>query len=115
MPHLQRSDPLSILEYQSRHRGVLAPPAASRIIHVASTGTKVVDSRYEEIIANPTAKDSGTNNCLPTPTIKNEGTKTERTQSIASNRGSAVFRHASTTAWARDIPDSRAESSSEWI
>src|SRR5690242_8910953 len=47
--------------------------------------------------------------------MKKEGTNTERTQSMASRRGIAVFLQASTTALARDIPASRAESSNEWI
>src|SRR5438876_539513 len=47
--------------------------------------------------------------------MKKDGTNTERTHSMASSRGIAVLRQASTTAIARDIPDVFAESSNEWI
>src|ERR1017187_4419954 len=62
---------------------------------VESTGTRVLESRYEETIAKPTANERGMNNWRPTPTMKNDGTKTESTHSIESRRGTAVLRHAS--------------------
>ena len=58
-------------------------------------------------MAKPTVSEGGTNNCRPTPTMKNDGTKTERTHSIASRRGIAVLRDASTTARAREIASLR--------
>ena len=67
-----------------------------------STGTSVLESTYDEIIAKPTASDSGTNSCRPTPAMKNDGTNTASTHSMESSRGTAVFRHASSTARARD-------------
>src|SRR5260370_5749572 len=115
MPHRHPIALCRIEAYHSRQRGVFPPSFFSRIIQVASTGTKVVDSTYDEIMAKPTAIDSGTNNCRATPAIKKEGTNTERTHNMASNRGIAVLRQASTTAMARDMPDSFAVSRSEWM
>src|SRR5215472_7293500 len=89
----------------SRQRGVLLVPDASRMSQVARTGTSVVERMYEETMAKPTAIESGMKSCFATPAMKNDGTNTERTHSMASNRGMAVFRHASTTAFARDMPD----------
>jgi hypothetical protein len=56
-------------------------------------------------MAKTTAIESGTNNWRATPAMKKEGTNTESTHSIASNRGIAVLRQASTRAMARDMPD----------
>ena len=64
-------------------------------------------------MAKPTAIDSGTNSWRATPAMKKDGTNTERTHSMASSRGIAVLRQASTTAIARDMPDAFAESKSE--
>ena len=55
-----------------------------------STGTNVLDRRYEAIIAKPTASDSGTNSARAAPCMKNDGMNTARMQSIASSRGTAV-------------------------
>ena len=41
-------------------------------------------------MAKPTAIDSGTNSSRAAPSMKNDGRKTARTQSNASNRGTAV-------------------------
>ena len=58
-------------------------------------------------MAKPTASDSGTNNCRAAPAMKNDGTKTARMHIIASRRGTAVLRDASSTARARDTPSSQ--------
>src|SRR5260370_33509037 len=105
MPHRHPIALCRIEAYHSRQRGVFPPSFFSRIIQVASTGTKVVDSTYDEIMAKPTAIDSGTNNCRATPAIKKEGTNTERTHNMASNRGIALVRQSSTTPKAPDFPD----------
>ena len=57
-------------------------------------------------MAKPTARESGTKSCRPTPIMKNEGTNTARMQNIASRRGTAVWRAASSTARACEIPGS---------
>src|SRR5581483_4829753 len=58
--------------------------------HTDSTGTKVLESRYDEIIAKPTASDSGTNSARADPCMKNDGMNTASTHSIANRRGTAV-------------------------
>ena len=52
-----------------------------------STGTNVLESRYEATIAKPTASDSGTNSDRAAPCMKNDETNTARMQSMASSRG----------------------------
>ena len=42
------------------------------------TGTKVLESRYDVIIAPPTASDSGTNSARTAPCMMNDGMNTER-------------------------------------
>ncbi len=69
-----------------------------------NTGTRLLDSRYDAIIENATASDSGTKSCRLTPTMKNDGTNTARMQNIESRRAIAVRLHASTTARARETP-----------
>ena len=54
------------------------------------TGTNVLESRYDVIIAPPTASDSGTNRARTAPTMMNEGMNTERMHKSASRRGTAV-------------------------
>ena len=63
----------------------------ARNSHVAKTGTSVLDSTNDEIIAKPTASDSGTNSWRPTPTMNNDGMKTASTHNIESSRGVIVF------------------------
>ena len=69
-----------------------------------STGTRELDSRKEATIANPTAKDNGTNNDRDTPVMKNEGTNTATTDAIARNRGATTSPPASSTARAIGSP-----------
>ncbi len=61
-----------------------------RSSQVESTGTNVLDKRYEETIAKPTASESGTKSACAAPCMKNEGRKTARMHSMASRRGTAV-------------------------
>ena len=61
------------------------------MIQVESTGTKVLDSRYDDSIAKATASDSGTNNCRPTPVINMAGANTAKRHSIDNKRAGAVF------------------------
>ena len=70
--------------------------------HVESTGTNVLDRRYDAIIAKPTASDSGTNSAWAAPCMKNDGTNTARMQSMASSRGTAVSTLPWRTAGATD-------------
>ena len=58
----------------------------------------MLDSRYEAIIANPTASDSGTNSDRAAPCMKNDDVKTAKMQSIANSRGIAVREPPSSTA-----------------
>src|SRR5262249_51448505 len=58
--------------------------------HTDSTGTKVLESKYDAISEKPTASDSGTKSACAAPVIRNDGRKTASTQSIASRRGTAV-------------------------
>ena len=67
----------------------------------------MLESTYDEIIANPTARESGTNSWRPTPTMNSAGMNTESTHSMERKRGVIVFRQASTTARAFDIPEPR--------
>ena len=78
--------------------------APSRISQVASTGTSVLDSTYDEIIAKPTASESGTNSWRPAPVMNMDGTNTASIQSIERKRAVAVLRQASRTARARLSP-----------
>ena len=75
------------------------------MIQVDSTGTSVLDNKYEESIAKPTARDNGTNNCRPTPVIRKAGANTAKTHSIDRNRAIAVLLAAFTTERALFIPD----------
>src|SRR5437667_8066243 len=79
----------------------------ARSTQIESTGTSVLESRYDASIAKPTASDSGTNNWAPMPAMNNDGRNTDSTQSIASKRGTAVLREASMTPRARDKPDAK--------
>ena len=82
-------------------RSRLGPPVSSalacvfvfadRNIQIASTGTSVLESRYDATIANPTASDSGTNKLRAAPCMKNDGMKTARMHSIASRSGHGGF------------------------
>ncbi len=65
------------------------------------TGTNVLESRYEVIIAPPTASDSGTNSARTAPCMMNDGMNTERMHRSASSRGTAVSMFPCRTA--RDI------------
>ena len=66
----------------------------------------MLESRYDAIMAKPTASESGTKSCRPTPTMKNDGTKTARMQNMESSRAIAVRLQASSTARARETPGS---------
>src|SRR5271154_4417660 len=59
-------------------------------IQAASTGTKVLESRYDPTIEKPTAKASGTNRLCAAPVMKKAGMNTARMQSMATDRGSVV-------------------------
>jgi glucose-6-phosphate isomerase len=67
-------------------------------------GTKVLESRYDATIENPTAMASGTNRLCVAPVMKKAGMNTARMQSIATNRGSVVSAVASLAARARLWP-----------
>ena len=76
---------------KSGRRGGRSPRGgAVRSSQTERTGTNVLESRYEAIIAKPTASDSGTNSAWAAPCMKNDGMNTARMQSIASSRGTAV-------------------------
>ena len=62
----------------------------------------MLESKYEEIIANPTASESGANSARAAPRIRNDGRKTASVQSIASKRGTAVSRFPRRTARATE-------------
>ena len=53
-------------------------------------GTNVLESRYDEIMANPTPRVSGMNSDRSGSPMMNAGMNTDRMQSKASNRGTAV-------------------------
>ena len=76
---------------------------AAMNVHSA-LGPGLLESTYEATIEKATASDSGTNSCRLTPVMKNDGTNTARTHSIANKRATAVWRDASRTARAFDIP-----------
>ncbi len=61
-------------------------------------GTKVLDSRYEETMAKPTASVSGMNSERSGSSMTNAGMKTERMQSNARSLGTAVALLAFSTA-----------------
>ena len=71
-------------------RPASGPRAGACSSQVESTGTNVLESRYEATIAKPTASESGTNRAWAAPCMKNDGMNTARMQSIASSRGTAV-------------------------
>ena len=71
-----------------------------------NTGTRLLESRYDAIMENATASDSGTKSWRLTPIMKKDGTNTARMQNIESSRAMAVRLHASTTARARETPGS---------
>jgi len=75
------------------------PPLRS--IQTASTGTKVLDSRYDPTIEKPTARASGTKRLCAAPVMKKAGMNTARMHSIATNRGNVVSAVASLAARAR--------------
>ena len=54
-------------------------------------GTNVLESRYDEIIANPTPSVSGMNSDRSGSPMMNAGMNTDRMQSKASSRGTAVI------------------------
>ena len=68
----------------------ISPTCLCRNIQVETTGTNVLERKYDVIIANPTASDNGTNRAWAAPCMKNDGMKTASTQSIARSRGTAV-------------------------
>jgi len=76
--------------------------AWGRSSQVATTGTKVLDSRYEAIIEKPTASDTGTNSPRAAPSMKKDGTNTARMHNMASSRGRAVCELPSRTAQATE-------------
>src|SRR5438876_11484889 len=106
--HRSRSTTPRYLRYDARKRpnspSPSSPRCASRINQVEKTGTRLLDSRYDAIIAKPTASDSGTNNCRATPAMKNEGTNTASMHTIERKLAIALRLHASTTATPRDEP-----------
>ena len=55
-------------------------------------GTNVLESRYDEIMAKPTARVSGMNSDRSGSAMMNAGMNTDRMQSNASSRGTAVMR-----------------------
>ena len=61
-------------------------------------GTNVLESRYDEIMANPTPKVSGMNNDLKGSCMMNAGMNTDSMQSNARSRGTAVALLACKTA-----------------
>ena len=78
-----------------------------RSIQTDSTGTNVLESRYDPTIEKPTARASGTNRLCAAPVMKKAGMKTARMHSIATNRGSVVSAVASLAARARLRPSAR--------
>jgi hypothetical protein len=82
---------------------VLAVPNAQ----IETTGTKVLESRYDATIENPTARDSGTNRLRAAPVMKNAGMNTARMHSIARKRGTVVSDVASRADRARLRPRAR--------
>ncbi len=78
-----------------------------RSIQTDSTGTKVLESRYDPTIEKPTAKASGTNRLCAAPVMKKAGMNTARMQSMATKRGSVVSAVASLAARARLRPSAR--------
>src|SRR6266404_6085898 len=67
-----------------------------------STGTTVLERTYDEIMAKPTASDSGTNSERTGSAMMNAGMNTDRMHSIARKRGTAVSLLPRWTARARD-------------
>ena len=61
-------------------------------------GTNVLESRYDEIMAKPTARVSGMNSDRSGSSMMNAGMNTDRMQSRASSRGTAVALLAFSTA-----------------
>src|SRR5580658_10184714 len=55
------------------------------------TGTNVLDKRYDEIMAKPTASDSGRNSDRTGSFMMNAGMNTDRMHNSASRRGTAVM------------------------
>src|SRR5258705_11836636 len=78
-----------------------------RSIQTDSTGTKVLESRYDATIEKPTARASGANRLCAAPVMKKAGMNTARIQSMATNRGSVVSAVASLAARARLRPSAR--------
>ncbi len=76
-------------------------------IQTDSTGTKVLESRYDPTIEKPTAKASGTNRLCAAPVMKKAGINTARMQSMATNRGNVVSAVATLAARARLCPSAR--------
>ena len=64
-------------------------------------GTNVLESRYDEIIANPTARVSGMNSDRSGSPMMKAGMNTDRMQSKARSRGTAVMLLPRSTAVAR--------------
>ena len=56
-----------------------------------STGTTVLERRYDEIMAKPTASDSGTNSDRTGSAMRKAGMNTDRMHNSASSRGTAVM------------------------
>ena len=66
------------------------------------TGTSVLESRYDAIIASPTDTASGTKRFRAAPCMKRVGRNTARIDSIASSRGVIVSIVALRAACGRD-------------
>ena len=61
-------------------------------------GTNMLESKYDEIMANPTPKVSGMNSDRSGSSMINAGMNTDRMQSKAKSRGTAVALLACSTA-----------------
>src|SRR6185437_11367129 len=61
-----------------------------RSINTTRMGTRVLESRYEAIIENPTANDSGRNIALAAPGMNSAGVNIARMQIMDSRRGPVV-------------------------
>src|SRR6201987_5456947 len=75
-----------------------------RSIQTDTTGTKVLESRYDPTIEKPTAKASGANRLWAAPVMKKAGMNTARMHNIARNRGKVVSTVASLAARGRRRP-----------
>ena len=74
-------------------------------IHTAKIGTKVLEAKYEAIMANPIARDNGIKSARVAPCMKNEGTNTASRHSMATRRGRLTSHAPSRTASVRAFPE----------